>query len=89
MSSEYTRTKSESFVRTQVVTQNALVDFLQRMRNYIGWRQRSYEDMIQEGSAELLEELEREYDIDWFRVDLDPMGAGSMSITVYGQGEPR
>lgn len=79
----------EAFVRTQVATQNFIIDFLQRIRNFVGWRQRAYEEMIEETSQEILANLEGEYEIDWYRVDVDMMGMGSMSVTVYGQGVPK
>jgi hypothetical protein len=52
-----------------------------------GFRLRGYEEMIQEATEEIISDLEEQYEIDWYRVDVDQIAAGSVLVTVYGMGQ--
>jgi len=79
---------SEPFFENRIVTKSLLGDMVERVRNQVGLRQRGYEEMVDEAATELVAQVHDEYDVDWYRVDVDMMGRGSVGVTVYGQGEP-
>jgi hypothetical protein len=79
---------SEPFFENRIVTRSMLGDMVERVRNQVGLRQRGYEEMVDEAATELVTEVHDEYDVDWYRVDVDMMGRGAVAVTVYGQGDP-
>jgi len=78
--------KLESFSITRVTTKNIIIDSFQGLRNFLGFRLRGYESMINKHTNEILEEVNLTYDIKWFRMSVNPLTNGSVMITVYGEG---
>ena len=76
----------EPFFVNRIVTRNLVEDIVESVRNRVGLRQRGYEKMVQETADELIEQVHDEYEVEWFRVDVDVVGNGAMSVNVYGQG---
>lgn len=85
-------TEMEMFSETRIVSRNAVIDVFQQVRNLFGWRLRGYEDMLNDATEEMLEDIREDYSFEheaaWFRVDVDNGGlGGTASVTVFGQGE--
>lgn len=76
----------KKFSITKVVTKNIVVDSFQGLRNFFGMRLRGYEDMIEKGISSIMEEVEDEYQTEWFRISINPLTNGSVMITIYGEG---
>lgn len=79
-------TDVEPFFVNRIVTRNLVNDIVESVRNRVGLRQRGYEEMVRETADELIEQVHDEYEVEWFRVDVDVVGNGAMSVNVYGQG---
>lgn len=78
---------NKDFVLTRVVTKDFLRDSFAKIRNMFGMRLRSYEQMINKNTVELLEEMRLTYNVKWYRVSINPLVNGSAMITVYGECE--
>ncbi len=52
-----------------------------------GLRLRGYENMINKNIKKIMEIAELQYDIDWYRLSINPLTKGSVMITIYGGGE--
>lgn len=76
----------QQFSETRVVSRNALIDIIQGLRNFFGFRLRAYEEIINENVQELVQKADEEYDVEWYRVQIDPLTRASAIITVYGEG---
>lgn len=77
----------EHFSITRVFTKNIVTDSFQGIRNIFGLRLRGYERMINQGTKEVIEEVNLRYKVKWYRMTINPMVKGSVMITVYGEGE--
>ena len=76
-----------NFSITKVFTKNIVTDSFQGIRNLFGLRLRGYEKMINNGTKELMDEVELLYKIKWYRLNINPLVKGSVMITIYGEGE--
>ena len=76
----------ESFSITRVSTKNIIIDSFQWLRNFLGFRLRGYESMINKHTNEVVYEAQLQYDIKWYRLSINPLTNGSVMITVYGEG---
>lgn len=77
----------KDFAITKVYTKNIVTDSFQGIRNIFGLRLRGYERMINQGTKEIIEEMNVRYrEIKWFRLSINPMAKGSVMITAYGRG---
>ena len=77
----------EKFSITRVVTKDIITDSFQGLRNLFGLRLRGYEHMLNKNIKELISISEKQYNIDWFRLSINPLTNGSAMITIYGEGE--
>ena len=74
------------FSLTKVYTKNIVTDSFQGIRNIFGLRLRGYENMINQGTNEVIKEAEILYkNIKWFRLTINPLTKGSVMITIYGE----
>lgn len=80
---------TEQFFANRVVTRTLASDLVEAVRQRVGLRQRGYEESIDGAATEVVAEVHEEYDVEWYRVDVDPLGPRSISVSVYGEGEPR
>lgn len=80
------KSKKIKFNLTRVVTKNIVTDSFQGIRNIFGLRLRGYEGMINEAIKELTNEAELRYDIEWYRIIVNPLLKGSAMIIFYGEG---
>jgi len=78
--------KLESFSITRVTTKNIIIDSFQGIRNFLGFRLRGYESMINKHSNEVIQEANLIYNIKWFRMSINPLTSGAVMITIYGEG---
>lgn len=79
--------KYKDFAITKVYTKNIVTDSFQGIRNIFGLRLRGYERMINQGTKEVIEEMNIKYrEIKWFRLSINPMVKGSVMITIFGRG---
>lgn len=76
----------EKFSITRVVTKDIVTDSFQGIRNLFGLRLRGYEKMLNKNINELIKIAEIQYQIEWYRLSINPLTNGSAMITVYGEG---
>ena len=74
------------FTITRVCTKNIVTDAFQGLRNLFGFRLRGYEEMINKYLEEVIKEMDETYIVDWWRFSINPLTAGAVMITVYGDG---
>lgn len=77
----------EKFNITRVVTKDIVTDSFQGLRNMFGLRLRGYEKMLNKNISELTKIAEKQYNIGWYRLSINPLTNGSAMITIYGEGE--
>jgi len=77
----------ETFHLQRVVTKDIVTDSFQGLRNFFGLRLRGFEKMLDKHIGELLEEMNLEYDVFWYRMQVNPLTNGSAMIILYGEGE--
>lgn len=76
----------KKFSITKVYTKNIVTDSFQGIRNIFGLRLRGYEKMINQGTEELINEVEIRYqNISWWKLSINPLLKGSVMITIYGE----
>jgi len=75
----------EKFSMTRVVTKDIITDSFQGIRNLFGLRLRGYENMINKNLKELIKTAELKYNIDWYRLSINPLSSGSVMMTIYGE----
>jgi len=78
--------KKEKFQITRVVTKDLVTDSFQGIRNLFGLRLRGYEKMLNKNLKEMTNEMELIYEVDWYRVIINPLTNGSAMIIFYGEG---
>ena len=76
----------QKFTITRVVTKDLITDSFQGIRNMFGLRLRGYEGMINKNLNEVIKEMEDKYEVDWWRVSINPLTNGSVMITIFGEG---
>ena len=79
----------EKFSITRVVTRDVITDFIQIIRNLFGLRLKGYEDVISTNIRELINEAEKKYKTDWWRLSINPLTHSSIMITIYGEGNKK
>ena len=77
----------ENFQITRVVTKDIITDSFQGLRNLFGLRLRGYESVLNKNINAMMKEMEIRYKINWFRMVVNPLTAGSAMIILYGEGE--
>lgn len=77
----------EKFNITRVVTKDIITDSFQGLRNLFGLRLRGYENMLNKNIKELINVAEIQYNINWYRLSINPLTNGSAMITIYGEGD--
>lgn len=77
----------EKFSITRVVTKDIVTDSFQGIRNLFGLRLRGYEKMLNKNIKELIEVMELQYKVSWWRLSINPLTNGSAMITIYGEGK--
>lgn len=78
--------KLVNFNITRVATKNIVIDSFQGIRNLFGLRLRGYEGMINKHIDEVTEEMKLKYDVEWYRMSVNPLAKGSVMIILYGEG---
>lgn len=73
------------FSITRVVTKDIVTDSFQGLRNLFGLRLRGYEAMLNKNIKELTKQAETQYEINWYRLSINPITNGSVMITIYGE----
>lgn len=77
------------FSITRVVTKNIVIDSFQGIRNLFGLRLRGYENMLNEHIQGVIKEMELTYQVEWYRLIVNPLQKGSAMIIIYGEGKKR
>lgn len=68
----------------RVYSKNFIDDFIMSIKNVVGGRLKAYEQMINKGVDECLEEL-KQYDLKNIKIDTDELAKESVMILVYGE----
>ena len=76
------RETMEKFSITRVVTKDIITDSFQGLRNLFGLRLRGYENMLNKNIKELIDIAEIRYNINWYRLSINPLTNGSAMITI-------
>ncbi len=76
----------KKFNITRVVTKDIVTDSFQGLRNMFGMRLRGYEKMINRNLTELISVAEKQYNMSWYRLSINPLTNASVMITIYGEG---
>lgn len=74
------------FTFTRVVTRDLVTDSFQGIRNLFGLRLRGYEKVLDKNIKEMINEMELKYDVEWYRMIINPLTGGSAMIIIYGEG---
>lgn len=74
----------KDFILTRVVTRDLLTDSFQGFRNLFGLRLRGYEKRIKETVTKMQDEMRLRYDVQWYRISINPLTSGAIMINVYG-----
>lgn len=75
----------KDFIISRVVTRDVVRDFFAGIRNFFGFRLRTYEKMIDFHTEKILEEMRLKYKkIKWYRININQLTSGSAMINVYG-----
>jgi len=77
----------KKFQITRVVTKDLITDAFQGLRNLFGLRLRGYESVLNKNIDKMMQEMEVRYNVDWFRMIINPLTKGSAMIILYGEGE--
>ena len=77
----------KKFQITRVVTKDLVTDAFQGLRNLFGLRLRGYESVLNKNIDKMMQEMEVRYNVDWFRMIINPLTKGSAMIILYGEGE--
>jgi len=73
------------FTLTRVVTKDIVTDSFQGLRNLFGLRLRGYEKVLDKNIKEMIAEMELKYNVNWFRLIVNPLTNGSAMIILYGE----
>ncbi len=73
------------FTITRVVTKDIITDSFQGLRNLFGLRLRGYEKVLDKNIKEMTEEMEIKYNVNWYRMIVNPLTSGSAMIIIYGE----
>lgn len=75
--------KGKFFSYTTVLSRNIITDWVQGIRNTLGVRLHSYEEIINEGTNECFEKMQG-LKVKWYRLDTE-FSEGMFLIKVYGE----
>lgn len=78
--------KKVKFTLSRVVTRDIVIDAFQGIRNFFGFRLRGYEKILDKHLREILDEMDIKYEVEWFRLNVNPLTSGSAMIVLYGEG---
>lgn len=78
-----------SFHIERVVTKDIVTDSFQGLRNLFGFRLRGYEKVLKKHIHSMLEEMHLKYNVDWYRMIVNPLTNGSAMIIIYGNGSSK
>jgi len=73
------------FTITRVVTKDIVTDSFQGLRNLFGLRLRGYEKVLDKNIKEMVKEMEIKYNVNWYRMIVNPLTNGSAMIIIYGE----
>ena len=76
-----------SFHITRVVSRDVVRDFFNYWRNFFGFRLRNWEAKLNKNMAEMVTEMQTKYNVDWYRMIVNPLTDGSAMIIIYGEGD--
>lgn len=77
------------FSITRFVTVNVVKDWLNKLRDKLGLEQKSYNQIVNNTSNQILTEIQSKGKILWFRQIVDRTFDQTLQITIYGQYKPR
>jgi len=77
--------KNKNFSVTKFVTLNIAKDFLNEIKDFLGLEQKTYSELVNEVTNEMLKEIEKDGSVIWFRQIIDKTFNKSIQITIYGQ----
>lgn len=72
------------FSETRFVTVNVIKDWINGIKDFFGYEQKSYNEIVNETAAEMFAKIEAEGTIDWFRMEVDRTFSRTLQITIYG-----
>jgi len=78
--------KKEKFNITRVITKDIITDSFQGLRNLFGLRLRGYEQLLKKNLKEMTSEMEIKYNVNWYRIIINPLTNGSAMVIFYGEG---
>ena len=79
---------AKSFSRTEFVTVNMIKDWINSIRDLLGLEQKTYAEVVNAKTEEILKNIENKGELLWFRQEVE-MGFGtSLRIIIYGQYKP-
>lgn len=76
---------NKPFNIVRVVTKDIITDSFQGIRNMFGLRLRGYEKMLDKHIKEALQFMNNNYNVAWYRMQINPLTNGSAMIIVYGE----
>lgn len=76
---------TKNFSQTEFVTLNFISDFANKIRDLLGKRQHTYSEIVNKTAKEILEKIEQQGEILWFRQITDRTFDSSLQVTIYGQ----
>jgi uncharacterized protein YbjQ (UPF0145 family) len=72
--------------KTRVVSKNFIHDIINKFRNILGLRLKSYEKMIEIAEDEILKEVQdNKIEFKWFRFEITQLTNGAVAINFYGE----
>ncbi len=75
-----------SFHIERVITKDIVSDSFQGIRNFFGLRLRGYESVLKKHIHQMMNEMHSKYDVNWYRMIVNPLTNGSAMIIIYGDG---
>lgn len=72
------------YYNTHVVTKNLIRDWLAGIKNLLGLRLTSYEDVINEAIEELIKDMKSKGKMNWYRLSINEITNGAIMIIIYG-----
>ena len=72
---------SKTFHKTKVVSKNFFIDWVQSIRNMLGYELTGYSNIIDD----TIEDLKPVLPLKYFRVSCNQLTNGAIMITVYGE----
>lgn len=73
-----------TFSETKFMTVNFFKDWIEGIKDFLGYEQRIYGDIVNETVREMLDGIEAEGEVEWFRMEVDRTFSKTLQITIYG-----